>query len=79
MVRTNSKGEIEYLMKAGTDMVRSSTLESNIRRMIEQAETVEKTDEHPGFPVCVNSKFFFPELPEPKTDPEPEKKPKRKR
>jgi len=80
MVRKNAKGEIEYLMKSGKDMVRSSTLESNIRRMIDQAETKEITEDYPGFPICVNGKFYFPELPplhEP--DPEPQQKPKRKR
>ena len=76
-LRTNSKGEVEYLMKTGKDMVKSSTLESNVRRMIDQAETKEITDDYPGFPLCVNGKFYFPELPEP--DAPVEEKPKRKK
>ena len=30
-------GQVEYLMKAGKDVVKSRTLEGNVRRMIEQA------------------------------------------
>ena len=78
MVRKNAKGEIEYLMKSGKDMVRSATLESNIRRMIDEATTVEKSDEFEGFPLCINGKFYFPEIPE-KPAPAPVSKPKRKR
>ena len=78
MVRKNAKGEIEYLMKSGKDMVRNATLESNIRRMIDQAETKEITEDFPGFPICVNGKFYFPELP-PLPEPEPQPKPKKKR
>lgn len=32
-------GQVEYLMKAGSGIVRSRTLEGNVRRMIEQATT----------------------------------------
>lgn len=32
-------GQVEYLMKAGKDVVKSRTLEGNVRRMIEQATT----------------------------------------
>lgn len=72
-------GQVEYLMKAGKDVVKSRTLEGNVRRMIEQAETKEITDTYKGFPLCVNGKFYFPEVPEP---PKPERqagRPKRKR
>lgn len=62
-------GQVEYLMKAGKDVVKSRTLEGNVRRMIEQATTKEITDEYKGFPLCVNGKFYFPEVPEP---PKPE-------
>lgn len=58
-------GQVEYLMKAGKDVVKSRTLEGNVRRMIEQATTKEITDDHKGFPLCVNGKFYFPEVPEP--------------
>ena len=60
-------GQVEYLMKAGSGIVRSRTLEGNVRRMIEQATTKEITDDHKGFPLCVNGKFYFPEVPEPPT------------
>lgn len=65
-LKVNSAGEVEFLMKAGKDIVKNATLESNVRRMIEQAETKEITDDYPGFPLCVNGKFYFPELPESK-------------
>lgn len=72
-------GQVEYLMKAGKDVVKGRTLEGNVRRMIEQATIKEITDDYKGFPLCVNGKFYFPEMPEP---PKPEKqtgRPKRKR
>lgn len=71
-------GQVEYLMKAGKDVVKGRTLEGNVRRMIEQAETKEITDTYKGFPLCVNGKFYFPEIPEP-TKPQSSTRPKRKR
>ena len=57
-------GQVEYLMKTGKDVVKGRTLEGNVRRMIEQATTKEITDTYKGFPLCVNGKFYFPEVPE---------------
>lgn len=71
-------GQVEYLMKAGKDVVRCRTFEGNVRRMIEQADTKEITDTHKGFPLCVNGKFYFPEIPEPRK-PQSARPPKKKR
>lgn len=72
-------GMVEYLMKTGKDVVKSKTLEGNVRRMIEQATTKEITDTYKGFPLCVNGKFYFPEVPEPPKPVSQTGRPKKKR
>lgn len=57
-------GQVEYLMKSGSGVVKCRTLEGNVRRIIEQATTKMFTDDYKGFPLCVNGKFYFPEIPE---------------
>lgn len=72
-------GQVEYLMKTGNDVVKGRTFEGNVRRMIEQAITKEITHDYPGFPLCINNKFYFPEVPEPPKTDIPTGKPKKKR
>lgn len=57
---TISAHEVKYLMLAGNDVVESTMLSGNARRLIDEAESVKTSSRFPEFPVCVNEKFFFP-------------------
>lgn len=71
----NKSSQVKFLMRAGKDIVESATLPENVERMIAEAQSVERSDEFPDYPIYVNGTFFFPDMKEEK----PEEKPKRKK
>ena len=52
-------GKVSYLMKAGEDMVRHVMSEGGALDMIAHGKLTQ-SDEHPGHPIVVDGKFFFP-------------------
>lgn len=81
MTLRSENGMVEFIMATGKDFVKNTMTESAALALIEKGEK-EITDTHKGFPLCVDGKYYFPEVPEPPTMTEPEKpagRPKRKR
>lgn len=75
----SENGMVEFIMKTGKDFVKSKTSESAAMSMIAQGKC-EITDTHKGFPLCVDGKYYFPEVPELDAPAEePAERPKRKR
>lgn len=74
-------GKVSYLMKAGEDMVRHVMSEGGALDMIAHGK-VAQSDEHPGHPIAVDGKFFFPvavaDETVPAEEPDPASKKKRR-
>lgn len=60
----SNNGMVEYIMATGKDFVKSQISESAALQMIANGET-KTTTTHKGFPLCVDGKYYFPEVPEP--------------
>lgn len=77
-------GKVPYLMRAGKDMVSAAANPDTAHWMIGHGK-VTSSDEFPGYPICVDDKWFiagaFEDAEEPVTQPEDEaaEKPKVKK
>lgn len=74
----SSGGMVPYLYKAGKDMVSASMSEDVAQRIVDYSSSQELTEEHPGYPLCVDGAFFFP-VDGSETMTGPEVKPSRKK
>lgn len=54
----NAEGRVDYLMRAGADMVRGSMPQETAALLI--ANELVIFNEGERFPICVNDEFFFP-------------------
>lgn len=53
-------GKVAYLYKAGKDLV-SGQLEASVAQaIVKGSKNKTTTNDHPGFPLCVDGKWFFP-------------------
>ncbi len=53
-------GMVAYLYKAGKDLVSGELAATVARGIVKGAQSKTTTDDHPGYPLCVDDKWFFP-------------------
>ena len=71
MKLTNKDGKVAYLMVAGKDMVSAEMPVEIAQRIISRGDK-QTSDRFPGYPLCVDGKYYFSATPE-------RKKPKKQR
>lgn len=77
----NKTERVDYLMKAGNDVVKSS-MPRDLMKTMTECSSVEMSEEFKDYPLCVNEKYYFPDIREKTTDEAeamPKTKPKKKR
>lgn len=58
-LNVNDNEEVEVIVPAGSDYVRTSMPIGQAKGIIESADSVEKSDKFDGFGICVNGAFYF--------------------
>jgi hypothetical protein len=76
MTLRSENGMVDFIMATGKDFVKNTMPENAALDLIENGKT-EITDTHKGFPLCVDDKYYFPEVPEPAEVTKPTSKKKR--
>ena len=61
--------KVPYLYEEGKDTVKA-TMDASVAQKIVNKGKVSQSKKHPGYPLCVNGKFYFQGVKE-----KPEKKP----
>ena len=61
MSKLKSKdGQVEFIMKAGNDFVKSKMPFSEAQKIIDEAKTTEKSRKFSGFKTLINGTYYFP-------------------
>lgn len=56
----NKNGQVEFIMKAGTDFVKSQMPLEEAQKIINEAKTIEKSRKFDGFKTLINGTYYFP-------------------
>ena len=71
-------GQVKFIMAAGNDdFVMSSMTEEEATKLIVVAKKKKRTDLFPEYPLCINDKYYLPEVDETEDAEEKPKKQKR--